>query len=197
MMKIGDDMYNVNYTPIYQPGQFQNYFTITRFRGLISEQNAFIVRRNGELLMGDERGRVYIYDQNNVFTDNGENIFTSFTSPWHTLQEAQSDLNLMIKDGRYIKPVFETYGEIEYNISVVAGYNREATDEITVTANGAALVGNAIIGNAIISSTPITNPKVPLRWRGEQFQINITSDSSVGADIISSYTIYGNIFGWR
>ena len=41
----------------------------------------------------------------------------------------------------------------------------------------------------------ITNPKCPLRWRGKQAQLTITTDTSVGGDILNSYTIYGNVFG--
>lgn len=202
IMKIGENMYNYNYTPIQQPGvsiyQQTNYATITEFSGDITNISSFYVRRNGDLIMGSNDGRVHIFD-NGSSTDNGQNIFTSYTSPWHTLQEGQSDLTLLIKDGRYIKPVFETFGQIDYTISVVAGYNRQATDAIIVTAIGTAVVGVAIVGNATLNNnnTTITNPKMPLRWRGEQAQLTITSDSPVGGDIINSYTLYGNVFGRR
>jgi hypothetical protein len=45
------------------------------------------------------------------------------------------------------------------------------------------------------TTSGITDPKCPLRWRGRQAQLTITTDTSVGADILSSYTLYGNIFG--
>lgn len=179
MMKIGDVIYNYNYTPMYSMGKFNTGGTFTKFTGLLGQQTAFLVTRAGDLITADATGRVYTFDVSGIFTDNGTNIATTYTSPWHTLQEADLNPDITVKDGRYIKPVFETSAAIKYNISVVGDYSQLATDSIIVTA--------AVSG--------ITNPKMPLRWRGQQAQITITTDTSVGADIINSYTIYGNVFG--
>lgn len=200
IMKIGNNMYNYNYTPIYQPGtsiyQQANYATITELTGAIANMAAFFVRRNGDLVMGSNDGKVYIFD-NGAVTDAGASIHTSYVSPWHTLQEGTTELTLIIKDGRYIKPVFETFGNVEYNISVVGNYDRQATDSVVVTAQGAVVVGQSQIGNVVIGNTAITNPKAALRWRGEQCQITIETSSQSGGDIINSYSIYGNVFGRR
>lgn len=200
IMKIGDNMYNYNYTPIYQPGtsiyQQVNYATITQFGGTITNMTAFFVRRNGDLVMGSNDGKVYIFD-NGATTDAGAIISTHYVSPWHTLQEGQTELTMLLKDGRYIKPVFETIGDVEYNISVVGSYDHLSSDSAVVTAAGAVIVGQSVIGNAVIGNTAITNPKTSLRWRGEQCQITIDTSSQSGGDIINSYSIYGNVFGRR
>ena len=179
MMKIGDVIYNYNYTPMYSMGKFNTGGTFTKFTGLLGQQTAFLITRAGDLITADATGRVYTFDVSGVYTDNGTNIATTYTSPWHTLQEADLNPDITVKDGRYIKPVFETSAAIKYNISVVGDYSQLATDSVVVTA--------AVSG--------ITNPKTPLRWRGQQAQFTITTDTSVGSDIINSYTIYGNVFG--
>lgn len=199
IMKVGANMYNYNYTPVYQPGQSiytqANYTTITQFQGLFADMQAFYVRRNGDLIVGDGSGNVYIYDNEN--TDNGQTISTSYLSPWHTLQEGQTDITLLNKDGRYIKPVFESFGEVDYNISVVGNYNMLSSDSVVVTAAGSVVVGQSQVGSGAIGNTAITNPKTVLRWRGEQFQLTIETSSQSGGDIINSYTVYGNVFGRR
>lgn len=181
MMKIGDIIYNYNYTPQYQAGQILNTTTFTKFAGLLAQQDAFYVRRNGDLVTGDETGRIYTFDVSGVYKDNTANIQTTYTSPWHTLQEGQNDLTLINKDGRYIKPIFETSAAIKYNISVAGGWDNLSSDSVVVTSQ----------------VSGITQPKTALRWRGQQAQITITTDTSVGADIINSYTLYGNVFGRR
>lgn len=194
LIKVGDSMYNYNYTATYQLGQFQNFGTITRFTGVLAAQNAFIVRRNDDLITGGADGKIYTFD-NGASRDGDTIITTKYVSPWHTLQEGASDLSLIIKDGRYIKPIFETYGEVRYNISVVGDYDRTSTDSVIVTAAGAAVVGNSQVGNSVINNSTITEPKTPLRWRGQRVQITIETSSESGNDIINSYTIYGNVFG--
>lgn len=193
IMKIGETMYNYNYTQTYQLGQFQSFGTITNFTGTLASQISFLVRRNGDLITGGPAGRVYQFDSGT--TDAGAVIPTRYVSPWHTFQEGTNDLTLIIKDGRYIKPIFETYDEIKYTISVIGDYDRLATDTVIVTAQGAAVIGISIVGTAIIGNSTITEQKTPLRWRGEQFQITIETSSQSGNDIVNSYTIYGNIFG--
>ncbi len=179
MMKIGDVIYNYNYTPMYSNGKFNNLGTFTKFTGLLGQQDTFFVNRAGDLITADSTGRIFTFDVSAVFTDNGINIATTYVSPWHTLQESETNADIIVKDGRYIRPVFETSAAIKYNISVVGDYSQLATDSVIVTSevNG------------------ITNPKLSLRWRGKQAQFTITTDTSAGIDIINSYTVYGNVFG--
>lgn len=196
ILKIGGKMYNYNYTPTFQGGQFSNFATLTEFQGTLADQDAFFVRRNDSLVTGDQTGKVYLFDSG-AATDAGNNIITRYVSPWHTLQEGQTDVQLLIKDGRYIKPIFESFGQINYNITVVGDYELNSEDEVVVSAIGAGVVGVSTVGNAIINNTTITEPKMPLRWRGQRCQITIETNSNAGSDIINSYTIYGNIFGRR
>lgn len=183
MMKIGDVIYNYNYTPIYSNGKFNNVGTFTKFIGPLATGTYYLTRRNGDLVVATTT-QAYQFDVSGIFYDasaNGDhvNIPTTYTTPWHTLNEADTNSDILIKDGRYIRPVFETSAAIKYNISVVGDYSQLATDSVIVTSE----------------VSGITNPKCPLRWRGKQAQFTITTDTSVGADIISNYTIYGNVFG--
>lgn len=183
MMKIGDIIYNYNYTPMYSNGKFNNQGTFTKFTGPLASGTYYLTKRNGDLVVATT-SQAYQFDVSGIFYDasaNGDrvNIDTTYVSPWHTLQEAETNADIIVKDGRYIRPVFETSAAIKYNISVVGDFTQLATDSIIVTA--------AVSG--------ITNPKCPLRWRGKQAQFTITTDTSVGADIINSYTLYGNVFG--
>jgi len=183
MMKIGSVIYNYNYTPIFSNGKFNPTGTFTKFTGPLATGTYYLTKRNGDLIVATT-SQAYQFDVSGIYYDasaNGDkvNINTSYVSPLHTLQEAESNTDIIIKDGRYIKPVFETSAAIKYNISVVGDYDQLATDSVVVTA----------------TTSGITNPKLSLRWRGKQAQLTITTDTSVGADILSSYTLYGNVFG--
>lgn len=182
MMKIGNIIYNYNYTPTYNNGKINTIGTFTKFTGTLGEQTAFLTLRSGDLFTAGNVGnnaKVYQFDVSGVYTDDGTNIATTYISPWHTLQEAETNADIIVKDGRYIRPVFETSAAIKYNISVVGDFAQLATDSVVVTSE----------------VSGITNPKMPLRWRGKQAQFTITTDTSVGNDIINSYTVYGNVFG--
>jgi len=68
---------------------------------------------------------------------------------------------------------------------------------ITVSAVGSgAAIGAAVVGTDVIGGFRAANEgKYPLRWRGEQFKIDITSSAGRGEDIISKFIIYGNTYG--
>jgi hypothetical protein len=73
-----------------------------------------------------------------------------------------------------------------------------SNDSITVSAGDTGAIGNAIIGTTPIGGGSLAQSnKYPLRWRGEQAQIEFTTQSSASNDVITAYTIFGNLGGKR
>jgi hypothetical protein len=105
---------------------------------------------------------------------------------------------LRIKQGQYIKPVFESDSGIAYTINAIAGWDGFSSDSIIVSAVGAGQIGSAIIGTTPIGAGNFAQAsKYPFRWRGEQVRIEFTTESSATPDIITGFTLYGEIGGIR
>lgn len=194
LIKIGDVIYNYNYTPSYSQGQInQNqYGSFSKFTGKFAQQKAYFVRRNGDLICAGRDGKVYEFDKSS-YSDDGETIPTVFETGYLKLNDAQE--GTQIKSGVFIKPTFETSSSITYTITATGGFDRLTTDTVSITTVGVFEVGIARIGFSRIGGNRITEVKLPLRWRGEEFRIRIETDSTDGPDIITGYTIYGNILG--
>lgn len=194
MLKIGDAIYNYNYTPTNENGVLVPIGSWSKFTGKLAAQKCFLVQRNSNLVTAGANGRVYKFDQGN-FDDAGDTIPTTYRTAWLTLQEGQTNADVYYKDGRYVQPVFETFAPIEYTIRAEAGYGLESVDTVVSTAEGGAVVGFARVGSAVIGGNVISNKKQPLRWRGQQFRLTISTDDSSGPDIISHVNVFGNVFG--
>jgi len=179
MYKIGDAIYNYNYTPYFNQGQIASspYGSFSKFTGKFAQQKTYLVRKNGDLLCAGANGRVYEFDHN-TYDDDGDTIPTSFETGYLNLSETQEGTTM--KSGVYIKPVFETTQTISYSITAIGGYNNQTTDTITATSLG---------------GQNIFYQKFPLRWKGEKFRIRIDTDNALGPDIITGFYIYGNILG--
>ena len=69
--------------------------------------------------------------------------------------------------------------------------------EITVSVSG----GSQPIGVATIpftiGGTSLDDRKYDLRWRGKRVRVTFTTSDALGPDVISRFTMYGNIFGVR
>lgn len=195
MFKVGDIIYNYNYTPSYNQGQIVNTpngGSYSKFTGKFAQQKTYYVRKNGDLLCAGAGGKVYEFDKN-AYSDDGDSIPTSMETGYLKLNEAQE--GTQTKSGVYIKPIFESSSPISYTITATGGYDRLTSDSITATTVGVGEVGLARIGSSPIGGNRIYYQKLPLRWKGEQFRIQITTDSMEGPDIITGYYIYGNILG--
>lgn len=197
IVKVSDQCYILNTNPTYdQSGQLQIIASWHLFSGAWAQQNHYFVRRNGDLLGCGTNGMIYQMDSS-ASTDDGEQIFTNLTTAWLRLEEPQKTVR--IKQGQYIRPVFESASDIAYTINCVAGWDGFSSDSITVSA------GNATgqIGTAIVGITPIgagsfaQSVKHPLRWRGEQVRLQFTTQSSAKPDIITGFSLYGDIGGIR
>lgn len=194
--KIGDQCYILNTQPSYdQTGAQQQIASWHLYTGPWAQQNHYFVRRNGDLLACGANGGVYLMDAS-APTDVGTAISTDLTTAWLRLEEPQ--ITPRIKEGHFIRPVFESSPDVEYTISVRAGLDNFSSDSITVSAGGTGAIGTAIIGTTPIGGGSFAQTtKYPLRWRGEQARIEFTSESSASEDIITSYTVYGNVAGIR
>lgn len=194
MFKVGDIIYNYNYTPYYQQGQIVStpYGSFSKFSGKFAQQKIYYVRRNGDLICAGENGLVYEFDKEN-YDDDGSTITTILESSYLQLSEAQE--GTQIKSGVYIRPIFETSAPITYTIEATGGYNQATTDSATATTLGVGEVGFASVGVSPIGGDRVFDQKLPLRWKGREFNVRFTTDSTTGPDIIAGYYIYGNILG--
>lgn len=196
ILKIGSNIYLLNTNPSYNNlGQLEPITSWHLFTGKWAQQNHYFVRRDGTLLSCGANGLVYYMD-NSAVTDDGDTIPTDLTTAWLRLEEPQRTLR--VKDGQYIKPVFESGTGVSYTINAIAGWDNYSSDSISVTVQGDGAIGSAIVGTSPIGSGNFAQSvKHPLRWRGEEVRLQLTSNTSASPDVITGFTLYGNIGGVR
>lgn len=194
--KVADRGYILNTNPSYDDaGQLQPTASWHLYTGKWAQQNHYFIRRNGDLLACGANGLVYYMDSS-AATDDGSIISTNLVTAWLRLEEPQKTVR--IKQGQYIRPVFESDSNIEYTISVVAGWDNYSSDSIIVSAGGGGQIGTAVVGQTPIGSGNFAQAnKYPLRWRGEQARLQFQTASSAAPDIITGFTMYGDIGGIR
>lgn len=195
MFKVGDVIYNFNYTPIYIEGQLIKGGTWSKFTGTFAECNAFLVKRNGDLVCSfydTSAATSYFYDfDTGYYTDATEGISTEYQSAWLT-PSGEGE----VSDLRYIRPFFENVGNIDYNIIVSADLQRQVTDDsIIYTASGGNAVDWVIGQDPVNGSMDVVESKLALRSRGEQMRISINTSASENREQISKYVLYLNTFG--
>jgi hypothetical protein len=194
--KVGDQCFILNNNPVYnQAGQLVINQAWHLFTGKWAQQNHYFVRRDGSLVACGANGLVYSMDSS-AATDDGERINTNLTTAWLRLEEPQKTVR--VKEGQYIKPVFESGPNLDYTLNCVAGFDNFSSDSIEVSSGNSGQIGAAIIGTTPIGSGSfVQQSKEPFRWRGEQCQIEFLTQSSAGPDIITGFTLYGSISGVR
>lgn len=196
VVKVGDQCYILNTLPNYNdagqlvPGNSWHLFT-----GAWAQQNHYFVRRSGDLFACGANGLVYEMDSS-AATDDGAIISTNLTMPWVRLEEPQKTVR--VKQGQYIGPIFESGANLGYTINAVAGFDGYSSDSVTVSAAGGGQVGTAIIGQtAIGAGSYAQRSKTPLRWAGPEVRIQFITNSSATPDVITGFTLYGDIRGIR
>ncbi len=194
--KVGDKCYIFNTNPSYQPdGTQQQLQSWHLFTGKWAQQNHYFVRRNGDLIACGPNGQVLNMDAGDS-TDDGTVISAELETAWLRLEEPQ--VTPLIKEGHYIRPIFESSGDLEYTITAQAGLDNLSSDSIVVSAGGAGTIGTAIVGVTPIGGGSFAQTtKHPLRWCGEQVKIGFSTQSSAQTDVITAFTLYGNIRGRR
>jgi hypothetical protein len=194
--KVGDRCYVLNNNPSYDDaGQLQVRPAWHLFTGKWAQQNHYFTRRNGDLLACGAGGLVYYMD-GSAATDDGETVSTDVMTAWIRLEEPQKTRR--VKRGHYIKPVFESSPDIDYTVNVVAGWDNFSSDSIIVSAGGTGAIGTAVVGTTPIGVGGFTQAdKFALSWRGEEARLQFTTNSSASPDIITGFTLYGDIGGVR
>lgn len=197
IVKVGDSCYVLNSNPSYTDAGEQiapNSWHL--FSGKWAQQNHYFVRRNGDLLACGQDGIIYEMDSSAAVTDDGNTISTDLVMSWLRLEEPQKTIR--VKQGYYIKPLFESDPSISYTINVIAGWDNLSSDSISTSAVGGGTIGSFVIGTSQIGAGAfVEQDKYPLRWRGEQARLEFISNSSAAPDIITGFIIYGDIGGIR
>lgn len=194
MCKVGDVIYNYNYTPAYINGEVQasQYGSWSIFNSKLAQQKTYFVRRNGDLICAGAGGKVYQFETGQ-YEDDGLPIQTVIETGWLTMQEPQQSTQL--KTGTYIRTQFEAGAPVTYTITATGDFSEISTDTAIVTAAGVGEVGFAQVGTSPIGGQRILDQKLPLRWKGKQFKIRVETNDTSGPDIITGFTVYGNILG--
>jgi hypothetical protein len=163
MLKVGDVIYNYNYTPFFANGQIvrSEYGSFSKFTGKFAQQNVYFLKRNGDILCAGSDGYVYEFDKGN-YDDDGANILAIMESAFLKLNEAQ-DIRIQFKSGVYIQPIFETSVPINYTIESTGGYDANNTDTANFTTGGVGQVGFALVGSSPVGGSRVSEKKLPLR----------------------------------
>ncbi len=194
--KIGSNAYILNTSPSYNElGQMEVRGSWHLFTGKWAQMSHYFVRRNGDLLGAGTQGFLYKLDSS-AATDDGTPVPTNLVMSWPRLEEPQKTVR--IKAGRYIKPIFESGSGVDYTVTVQAGWDNFSNDTIVIPVTSEGAIGSFIIGTTPIGAGIYAqSTKYPLRWRGEQFRIGFQTESSAAPDIITGFTVYGDIAGRR
>ncbi len=210
MLHIGSDLYVFNYAPFFGqdvvggsgfgtaagagPTLGPNRGSWSYFDGKFARQNAYLVRQDGSMICVGAGGKVYDFDTGS-YDDDGETYTTQYKTSWLTLSEPKN--NVKIKQGNYIKPIFDTGATVSYTIRAEGEFAGDSGETITVNTSGANVaIGIGTIPHKVGGSS-IINEKLPLRWRGEQVRLSFETQYQVGPDTIAQFTLYGNQFGTR
>lgn len=208
MLKIGSQIYVFNYTrnfgvdqPVLDQSQGQlstRAGSWSLFDGKFARQNFYLVRSNGDLVCVGEGGKVYQFDNDGVYNDDGETYRTEYQTPWMDFTDLSPRFHdVKIKEIKYIKPIFEAGANTNYTIRLEGGLETESTESIIVGVSG----GTGTIGTAVlpfsIGGANAQNTKYSLRGSGEQFRLTFTTEDANGPDVLSRYTLYANFRGRR
>lgn len=204
LLKVGANVYVYSYSPVAgqdvgtRGGKLGPGGSWSLFDGLFGQARSFKVMQDGTLVAGAAAGKVYRFDQG-TFSDDGEPISTEYQTPFLSPGESFNNRTPKIRAGKYIKPIFNVGYQAAYTIRAESAYEAEATENVTVTATGALNrpVGVAVIGTDTIGGVGVSNVKYPLRWRGEVVRITIENNNTSGPDVLSRFTLYGNMEGHR
>lgn len=196
MVKISDTIYVLNTNPSYdESGQQRNIPSWHLFAGKWAQQNHYFVNRSGALLACGAGGYVYTLDSS-AATDDGQKVATDLVTSWLRMEEPAKTPR--IKEGHYLRPIFESGANIQYTITAVAGWDGLSSDTILVSAGATGAIGSAIVGTDPIGQGVYAQAdKYPLRWRGEQVRIEFQTNATEYPDILTGFMLYGDIGGVR
>lgn len=205
VLKVGATMYVLNYSTRADEsgGAFRENLielakqgSISLFDGLLAQGASFLERRNDQLLVGCAGGKVCLFDQDGIYTDDSAIYATDFQTGW-LLLEPPGRKSVNYKSIKYIEPIFEGNASIEYEITGIGGFDFDSSEIINVAASSqTSQVGTAVIPS-VIGGAAISSVKHSLRVRGQAIQIRFATADNKGPDTISRFTLYAAIHGAR
>jgi hypothetical protein len=209
ILKIESEMFVFNYSPFFGTDIIADQSRVSKqaggtigpnrgswssFDGKFAQQNAYLVLQDGSMVVAGAAGRVYNFDDE-TFDDDGQSYTTEYQTAW--LQLAEPRDNIKIKQGNYIKPIFNAGDSITYTLLAEGDFDVTSGETITIEVSSeSGPVGQATIPFRI-GGAAVQNVKQALRWRGEQVRLTFRTDDSLGPDILSQFTLYANEFGTR
>jgi hypothetical protein len=201
VVKIGARWFVYNYANfVLDDGRLAAGASWSEFSGFLCQQNAYRVNHEFTVIAAGANGRVFEFDASSVYTDAGLVYDTEYQTGWISLDEdpRSGKGSTKMKSGSYVLPSFEVGGQVNYEIEAIGSYDVESIDTVTATAaDSGGAIGLGVIGSTTIGGGRTLSQKHSLRWRGEQVRITFRTSDAVGPDVLSSFTIYGNIHGRR
>ncbi|MGH8601282.1 MAG: hypothetical protein ACREXR_00410 [Gammaproteobacteria bacterium] len=164
------------------------------FNGAFANQRCFFVRQNGDLLTGSEQGVINRYDQG-LYSDLTNPIPTRYETSWQPASVRNAPSRILRRAGKAIRPYIEAGAPVAVTISVVAPFAHMAKDTVTVTAAAVGVIGVGTVGGSIVGGTKVFNPKVSLRWAGEEFKLTFETNSTTGPFVLGDSIIYYGTMG--
>lgn len=197
IVKIGSRWFVYNYANfVLEDGRLAAGASWSEFDGLLCQQNAYGVDFDYNLIAVGANGRVYEVDTSAVYTDAGQRYSTEYQTSWMAPFEGRKSARM--KSGAYIAPIFEVGAPVNYTVEAVGNYDVESIDTTVVSAESlGGAIGTATIGSGVLGGGRSTGTKAPLRWRGDNVRITFRTNDPGGPDVISSFTLYGNVHGVR
>jgi len=201
ILKVGSQFHVINYASMQEDSTaLFGAMSLTDFDGKFCRQNAYLARRNDDLVCAGGGGKVYIFDKGD-YADDGEVYSTEYQTGWLTMGGARKDgrerPDVNQKKLLYMKPLFEAGAAITYSIRAEGGYDAESTDTASVPVSG----GTQAVGLATIPFTiggsSVINTKLPLRTNGEVHRITVSTQDDLGPDTLGRYTLYVSRSGFR
>ncbi len=187
--KVSTQLFVFNYSP-YLGAEFQGARDIgtalagrgswSRFEGDMASLNHYLVKENQGLVGVGTSGQLFNLDVPGVYKDGQASAFrTKYQTSWLGLDEAQGrgQPSRRQKHGVAILPQTDASTKATYKISVTAPYNAESSESVTETVSGE------------------TQPRIPLRWRGDRARFTFETSADTGVDILTSYTVVYNKYG--
>jgi len=196
IVKIGPEMYVYSFAPITlaRNAQARNQVIDSwyLFDGKFAQCEAFLVRQNG-LLYCAEGSKVYLFDKENVYSDDGVIYRTDYQTGWLTFDEPRRAVKQ--KSVKFIEPLFEGSQQIDYRVLLEGDWRAESDDDITIEAkSGGAPIGSFVIGINTIGGSKIYSEKFDLNAFGKAFRVRFITEDDKGPDILGRYTFYFNAF---
>lgn len=198
ILKLGAVWYVYNYANlVLDDGRLAAGASWAKFTGDLCVRRVIYPSHSSDIILGGAGGKVYRFDQG-IYSDAGMSYRTEYATGWLSLEEPR--VSNRVKSGAFIVPSWEIGGDVVYTIEAAGDYDLTSLDTAVVTAKDeldGTPIGVKIVGGAPIGGGKTSSPKIPLRWRGEQFRITFSTEDTEGPDVLAGFSIYGQIHGRR